>query len=186
MSVGQEIYQKLAEHGTTVRALGIPNETTHQGRLKIAAQMINAQRTSAILDFGCGFGDLWPWLRTDIVYTGMDSRPEMLNEARRRYPGDPGVFKTAAQISGLTFETVAALGVLVTVRPNELTDFMTRTLGRLAAKRLVVSWIPTLRGAKAYKGVFNTHRMSDFIEGWNCVFEKETTGEVTALLERKR
>jgi hypothetical protein len=184
MAIGTEIYDQLARFGVTPQALGIPDRLTHGARLRCAAVMLQRANARQVLDFGCGFGDLWSMLSPEIDYLGTDARPAMLREACRRYPGDPAVFQTPDQVQGRRFETVVALGVLVTVRPYELKGFMSETLGALAIKRLVISWIPAGKGARAYKGVFNTHAMADICAGWHCVNQREVTGEITALLER--
>lgn len=48
------------------------------------------QSGDTVLDVGCGFGDLFPFLAAqgiDVVYTGVDLSPDLIIEARARHPG---------------------------------------------------------------------------------------------------
>ena len=69
----------------------------------------------SILDFGCGFGDLWSFIRQarpklSIDYLGVDLIQEFFDEAKVRYPG--ARFATAIEfVSGATrFDYVFASG----------------------------------------------------------------------------
>lgn len=46
-------------------------------------------RGKMVLDVGCGFGDIIPFIRresVDFYYTGVDIVPEFIEEARKKYP----------------------------------------------------------------------------------------------------
>jgi SAM-dependent methyltransferase len=62
-----------------------------------------------VLDLGCGYGDLKPFLDerfTDIAYLGVDHMPEFIDEARRRYDHLPGTGFVQADILNAVFPEV--------------------------------------------------------------------------------
>ncbi len=81
--------RRLAEFGPTERALG----WGAKGRSRIRFEVLAAQwdlRDARVLDVGCGFGDLYGYLRErgadGVRYTGVDINPSLLAVARERYP----------------------------------------------------------------------------------------------------
>jgi SAM-dependent methyltransferase len=82
---------RLAQHGPTVEALGW-TKPKHRLRYKILLEYWLSRSTSQpfrVLDFGCGFGDLFGYARDrgiSIDYTGLDINPDLIRVARERYP----------------------------------------------------------------------------------------------------
>jgi SAM-dependent methyltransferase len=81
--------QRLAEFGPTERALG----WGEKGRSRIRFEVLASQwdlRDARVLDVGCGFGDLFGYLRergvTGVRYIGVDINASLLAIARERYP----------------------------------------------------------------------------------------------------
>ena len=82
--------KKISEHGESFKAIGFSSQSQRQ-RFEILSDIGNL-RGKAILDIGCGFGDLYAYLTEDFrirSYTGIDISLEMINIARKRYPGIP-------------------------------------------------------------------------------------------------
>lgn len=79
---------KIAEHGQDVQALWNSIQS-QQVRFKILSEIGDLNNRS-ILDVGCGFGDLYPFLKEQNVhpkkYVGIDINPQMIAIARRRLP----------------------------------------------------------------------------------------------------
>lgn len=75
--------------GRDPRSLFWPRE--HQNAGFAALTDVTQHLSGRILDIGCGFGDLYAFLRQqgydDIHYTGVDIVPEFIEECRRAHPG---------------------------------------------------------------------------------------------------
>ena len=178
-----KFYEQLREHVGSSRGLGIPTENDHQDRLALAAKFLCYGRAENVLDLGCGYGDL----RMHILgcgYTGVDVHEWMIDEARRRLPVTK--FKVAP-IESLTprpdeFDAVAALGVLVTVPPQELGAFMQR-LASHGSRILVVSFIPADVG---YTGVLYAHPVADVVGSFPVLAQGTAAGETTVMLDISR
>lgn len=92
------------------------SEDAHLGRFSIVTDTLDLSGMS-ILDVGCGVGDFFDFLKPrvpDISYTGIDILPEMIQEARRRYP--EGTFLSGDMIStrmfdDCTFDLVFSSGI---------------------------------------------------------------------------
>jgi SAM-dependent methyltransferase len=82
---------RLAEQGPTSAALGW-NKPKHKLRYRILLDYwlsAISDRPLRILDFGCGFGDLFGYARErgiSLDYTGLDINPDLIKVARERYP----------------------------------------------------------------------------------------------------
>lgn len=84
-------HQRLAErHGPEdVRSLGWTSRETQQLRFLALWRMACSPRTGSLLDVGCGSGDLYTFLEhrgASLQYTGIDSRPLAIQDARARHP----------------------------------------------------------------------------------------------------
>lgn len=58
-------------------------------RYEVITKLLNLERSS-ILDFGCGKGDLYGFLKErglEVKYAGVDINPELINFASKKYPG---------------------------------------------------------------------------------------------------
>jgi SAM-dependent methyltransferase len=82
---------RLAQHGPTIAALGW-NKPKHKLRYRVLLDYWLLHRQAEplrVLDFGCGFGDLFGYARDRglaIDYTGLDINPDLIAVARDRYP----------------------------------------------------------------------------------------------------
>jgi SAM-dependent methyltransferase len=82
---------RLAQHGPTIAALGW-TKPKHTLRYRILLEYWLARPPSQpmrVLDFGCGFGDLFGYARDHgmaIDYTGLDINSDLIRVARERYP----------------------------------------------------------------------------------------------------
>jgi SAM-dependent methyltransferase len=80
---------RLDKLGTTVQALGWKDREQQYLRFEILAD-IGELDGKSVLDVGCGFGDLLGYLTEAgkrVEYTGIDINPDIVSEARKRYPG---------------------------------------------------------------------------------------------------
>ncbi len=79
--------QQIREYGTgSPGALGWHPEG-QQIRFKILAQIGDLAHRS-VLDVGCGYADLYPFLKqrfADVAYSGIEQMPELLEVAQARY-----------------------------------------------------------------------------------------------------
>jgi SAM-dependent methyltransferase len=82
---------RLAKHGPTLAALGW-TKPKHTLRYQVLLDYWFAEtdgRPLRILDFGCGFGDLYGYAakhKLPVDYVGVDINPDLVQVARDRYP----------------------------------------------------------------------------------------------------
>lgn len=75
----------------TVKALGWKGVESQTWRFEVLAGVGDLSECS-VLDLGCGYGDLKPFLDqrfSDVAYIGVDQMHEFVREAARRYSGYP-------------------------------------------------------------------------------------------------
>jgi ubiquinone/menaquinone biosynthesis C-methylase UbiE len=80
---------RLKQHGADVRALGWRDAKQQALRFSVLAGGVAFRPGESVLDIGCGFGDLYHYLRSlgrDVRYTGCDISPDVLEVARRQVP----------------------------------------------------------------------------------------------------
>ena len=185
MKHGPDVYQELLQkHGTTVHALGIPNDIVHSERLTTAADLIKGithlRPRLSILDYGCGFADLYPHVKWHTWYYGYDANQTMQAEASLRYP-KIARYITNPGAMNVRFDIVACLGVLSTTHPLELPGLLSK-LWRLSERYLIVSWIAD---TTPYQGSFHMHAFADVIGDKHCRAVRCSHGETVVLLERR-
>lgn len=82
-------YKKtFALHGSGIKSLQWNNYTSASSRYRELVTDLDFSDRH-ILDVGCGFGDLLPFIRAktrNFHYTGVDRQPEFVAEAQKRYP----------------------------------------------------------------------------------------------------
>lgn len=82
----------FARHGADCRALSFSSAQTQHTRFAALLPLLPADRDQAftLLDVGCGFGDLYGYLReagyVAVEYTGVDLMPEFVDCAAARWP----------------------------------------------------------------------------------------------------
>jgi SAM-dependent methyltransferase len=82
---------RLARYGPTLAALGWTKPKARlRFRVLLEYWVSDSQiRPLRVLDFGCGFGDLFGYARDSnisIDYTGLDMNPDLIAVARAKYP----------------------------------------------------------------------------------------------------
>jgi SAM-dependent methyltransferase len=78
----------LTRHGASGAALGWGPDAKQDLRFAALTAEVLARPTSSVLDVGCGFADLYPFLRARGwrgQYTGVDLVPEFVQIARQRH-----------------------------------------------------------------------------------------------------
>jgi SAM-dependent methyltransferase len=80
--------KRLQEYGETEKALGWGDK----GRSRLRYHALCAEfdlKNTTVIDFGCGFGDLYAYIRdtisTDFKYIGIDINPNLIEVAQKRY-----------------------------------------------------------------------------------------------------
>lgn len=83
---------KLESFGATARGVDWKDDVSQRKRFEQLLRVLGiTDRTEpfSLLDFGCGYGALLPFLRErglDVDYTGYDPSPRMLDQARAAHP----------------------------------------------------------------------------------------------------
>jgi trans-aconitate methyltransferase len=118
-----DFYSKgLTTYSEDVKALGYGSVESQESRLRVVSE-IGDLNNKRILDVGCGFGDLYTFLRRQSIhlkrYLGIDVSSELLNVARKRLPEVE--FELAAILdfeSTEKFDFVIASGIFGLETPN--------------------------------------------------------------------
>jgi len=80
--------ERLDKFGPAIEALAVGSEERRNIRYKVLTG-IGDLRGKRILDLGCGFGDLWGYLKNAGVecdYTGFDINARLIEIAKEKYP----------------------------------------------------------------------------------------------------
>jgi SAM-dependent methyltransferase len=130
-----EYYEtKLAAFGPTARGVDWKDEQSQQKRFEQLLRVLDiGPERFTILDFGCGYGALFAFLRTrgfDCDYTGYDPSVRMIEQARAGHPN--GHF-TSVWEETPAVDFVIASGVF-NVRLNTNTDAWRRYVDAMLAK----------------------------------------------------
>lgn len=107
-----ERFEQLARaHPLEARACDWGSAAAQRRRFEVLAGL-GELGGSALLDVGCGQGDLWAWLQSagiECDYLGVDLTPGMLAIARARFGGGAGAAGGAAATRAPRFEREGAL-----------------------------------------------------------------------------
>src|SRR5215470_4834967 len=85
---------KVREYGFDHRGLGFRTRSSQQRRFAALLELGDLDGAS-ILDVGCGFGDLLPYLESRglrCLYTGLDACEPMIERCRQRFSAAQGRF----------------------------------------------------------------------------------------------
>jgi len=109
-----DLYNRsLEEYGTqSARALGWSSEFSRNIRLEVLCEAGDMNGRS-VLDVGCGFGDLYDFLRQrfgHVSYQGVDINPAMVEAAQAKHPGIPFFAMDFGAYEGQRFDYVLASG----------------------------------------------------------------------------
>jgi SAM-dependent methyltransferase len=80
---------RLKRFGHSPESLGWGRHGRQEVRFSVLAEYALCNRTASVLDVGCGFADLYDFLKAGGwggMYTGLDIVPGLLKEAHRRHP----------------------------------------------------------------------------------------------------
>jgi SAM-dependent methyltransferase len=128
--------RRHAEYGYDPRTLGW-NVGSQRVRFEALLEGLRDDDYAAILDVGCGFGDLLDFLRArgwQGRYTGIDLVPELVAEARRRHEGDGAATFACTEITAIPRQEQSAMAVAIGIFNHRLhRDNMEFVRGMLAA-----------------------------------------------------
>lgn len=105
----------LAQNGPNEpRSLSWRDKQSQQLRMDVLSQIIDLNNKS-ILDVGCGFGDLYDYLKDryqNFTYTGIDIVHENIEVAKQKYPNIEFIEADFNSYNGEKFDVVLASGAL--------------------------------------------------------------------------
>jgi SAM-dependent methyltransferase len=81
--------ERLEKFGYSPETLGWGKSGRQEVRFSVLAELAIKNPESSVLDVGCGFGDLYFFLKSNGWrghYTGIDIVPGLLEEGRKKYP----------------------------------------------------------------------------------------------------
>jgi len=133
--------RKLQAHGPTPTGVDWNSQASQELRFAQLARLWDDERQVSVLDFGCGYGALLPWLRArgfDGPYVGFDLSTAMVSAGEQA--------ATDAGLSGYRFTSdpsrlapadfVVASGIFnvkMEIPDQEWRDYMRHTIDELAA-----------------------------------------------------
>jgi SAM-dependent methyltransferase len=129
---------RFAEHGATARGVDWNSSESQEVRFAQLARACPAGRPFTLLDYGCGYGALLPYLRERgfaVDYTGFDLSPSMLEHGRERFAGEPGVRFVGPGDTVEAADVVVASGIFnvrLDVDAERWHAYVTSTVRRLA------------------------------------------------------
>ena len=140
------------EHGNTPKGLAWDNQKNLDKRYEVMHDLVKypipATPSTTILDFGCGYGGFYKWLKEhekNIKYTGIDINKDLVKKARELYSEgcfyEEDILNTENFNSLQKFDYVICNGTFTvkdTLTQEEMTTFMCSVLEKL--------WIKTNEG----------------------------------------
>lgn len=81
--------EKLQNHGPVPQGVDWNSAEGQTLRFEQLCKVLPADAPCSVLDFGCGYGALYPFLKAHyprVHYSGYDASAGMISEARRLYP----------------------------------------------------------------------------------------------------
>lgn len=130
--------ERLREHSYSPEALGWGKSGRQDVRFSVLCEEVLRAPRSSVLDVGCGFADLYGFLRTrgwEGRYKGLDLVPGLLDVARERHPGVDVELLDIAEADppeAPTFDYVVASGVFNAALEGEAnTEHIERSLARM-------------------------------------------------------
>ncbi|MBF0595497.1 MAG: class I SAM-dependent methyltransferase [Candidatus Omnitrophica bacterium] len=106
--------ERLLKFGRSIKVMGWRNKAQQSLRFDVLAEVGRLQGRT-VLDVGCGFGDLYPFLLKKGIrtqYTGYDLSPNLIKLAREAYPqAQFAVRDILANSGGKKFDYVLSSGV---------------------------------------------------------------------------
>jgi len=133
--VGRYYTERLQEHGTSARGVDWNSESSQILRFKQLARLLPDAGRFSVLDFGCGYGAMVPFLEAsgaEFDYQGFDISAEMIERAcethgpERRFTAsrtavEPADYALASGIFNVRLDTAV----------EEWMDYVTETLSIL-------------------------------------------------------
>jgi 2-polyprenyl-3-methyl-5-hydroxy-6-metoxy-1,4-benzoquinol methylase len=107
---------RIKEHGFTIESLGWGEEKQQEYRFSQVLKNIDLKGLT-IIDFGCGYGDLYNYLNSKKIdfasYTGIDINNNFIEEAQNRYQGVSFIhIESENDLPDLQADVVIMLGLL--------------------------------------------------------------------------
>lgn len=128
--------QKLKEFGNTPMGVDWNNAASQNLRFKQLIKIIDKDNFS-ILDYGCGYGALYDYLKLSelhFTYVGYDITLKMIEAAIKDKDGQKNAFFTAEELLLNKCDYVTASGIFnvrLDVGDSEWQDYISRTLNKM-------------------------------------------------------
>lgn len=129
---------KVLRHGATPAGVDWNSAASQQLRFRQLLRVCPQEGPFALLDYGCGYGALYDWLREQEIvcdYRGFDVSPRMIETARERHQEEPSCrfFADEAQLRAADVCVASGIFNVKQDRPaGEWEAYVRRTIDRLA------------------------------------------------------
>jgi SAM-dependent methyltransferase len=126
--------EKLRQHGATHLGIDWNSKEGAIIRYEQLLKIINTADNFSLLDYGCGYGLMYDYLRTkqqNFKYTGFDISEEMINEAKSRH-SQVGWASKEKDLKVHDFVVASGIfNVKQNCLENEWKSYILETLGRM-------------------------------------------------------
>ena len=136
--VGSYYTSALDRHGATPRGVDWSSEESQRLRFDQLAKIWERRgsETVSLIDYGCGYGALVPYLRergVPFVYTGLDISPAMVAAARQLHGGADAAFVgSEAELPAADYAVASGIfNVKLDMPEEDWLEYMLETIERL-------------------------------------------------------
>jgi len=129
----------LASHGPTPLGVGWNSVKAQQLRFGKLCSVLDGETNVSIIDYGCGYGALLPYLRTrpgDLEYWGYDMCSAMIDAAKIEFGNEPGTHFTTDRAELPRADYCIASGIFsfkLEADPGAWRDYMLATIDDMAS-----------------------------------------------------
>ncbi|MEM9023038.1 MAG: class I SAM-dependent methyltransferase [Bacteroidota bacterium] len=105
--------EKVNTHGASPRGVDWNSLESQQLRFDQLLKVVDSEVPSSLLDFGCGFGSLWEYLKEQerpVSYTGFDISQAMIDAALQQHPDSEAQWTTHLE-PAMKFDYAVASGL---------------------------------------------------------------------------
>lgn len=127
---------KINTYGSSHLGVDWNSNDSQELRFKILSQVLNEKNNFTILDYGCGYGALIPFLEQNFnfSYTGFDISKEMLKNAEENYKKLENITFTnnLENISNVNYSIASGIfNVKLDISENEWENYIFETLEKI-------------------------------------------------------
>lgn len=118
--------EKVKKHGTSHWGVDWNSTESQECRFTQLAKVLPHNEVFSLIDYGCGYGALYPWLKRASFrckhYLGFDLSPEMIAEAEKKY-GKKKDLEWVTKLKGQQTDYIISSGIFNVKMKHEEEDW---------------------------------------------------------------